>query len=144
MTDTVCDHDSLPIEGEEDLFVTPAELRCLREFLGLPPVWLADRLNVRERTLHRWEAAVIPIPDGVAVEVEALANDAGDIVDALVQQYEKSGGGELVTYRTDEDYRSVGDLGLIYPASWHRAIAARVAEQVSGITLVYFGDDLSG
>ncbi|WP_396902648.1 hypothetical protein [Mycolicibacterium sp.] len=142
MTNAVCDHDSLPFESEEELFVTPAELRCLREFLGLPPVWLADRLKVRERTLHRWEAAVAPIPDGVATEVENLANDAADIVEQLVQQYEASGGGELVTYRTDEDYRAVGELGLVYPASWHRAIAARVAEQVPDVTLVYFGENL--
>ncbi|QDF19334.1 helix-turn-helix DNA binding domain protein [Mycobacterium phage Cracklewink] len=126
-------------EEKEARAMTPAEFRITRDYLGLPPVWLAERLNVRERTLSRWEHGGAPIPPGVMEELAAIAELTARRVDSLVEELEA--GGELVTYRTDEDYRSSGIAdGRVFPASWHRAIAARVMDACPNVVVVYSAD----
>lgn len=133
----MCEDGSLP-ERDGELFVTPAELRCLREFLGLTPAWLADRLGIRERRLQRMEAGTESIPDGVAVELEDLANATAEYVEQLIEELDGQGAVEtLVTYRTDATFKAAEGLGLTYPASWHRAVAARVAERLDNVVLEY-------
>ena len=36
--------------------MTSAELKTLRESLGLPVQWLAERANVQRRSVEYWEA----------------------------------------------------------------------------------------
>lgn len=122
--------------------MTGAELRTVREFLGLSTNWLAQYLEVGERKIMRWEAAEVPIPDGVAAQVDDLYEEAATIVSRLVGKYRalvKANDGndvEILTYRTDEDYWAViGDAK--FPARWHRMLCARVAEQVPGLVVVY-------
>jgi DNA-binding transcriptional regulator YiaG len=46
--------------------MTPAELKTLRESLGLPVQWLAERANVQRRSVEYWEAGRSRVPDDVA------------------------------------------------------------------------------
>lgn len=46
--------------------MTPAELKTLRESLGLPVQWLAERANVQRRSVEYWEAGRSKVPDDVA------------------------------------------------------------------------------
>jgi len=127
--------------------MTGAELRTMREYLGLSSLWLARYLKVNERKVTRWEMGELPIPDGVAAEVDDLYDEANAKVDELVAKYrpivqEHSGQDvEIVTYRTDDEYwRETNQPGVgidRLPARWHRMICARVADQVPGLVVVY-------
>ena len=46
--------------------MTPAELKTLRESLGLTTAWVAEQSDVTERTVKYWEAGRSNIPDSVS------------------------------------------------------------------------------
>lgn len=117
--------------------MTAAAMKVAREYLGLTTAWIAGRMHVQERTVHRWEAGVSPIPEGVRIEMDYLQILADDEVDTLTQELLDQPDPALVTYRTDADYRRA-DPDSPWLASWHRAVAARVAREVSGLEIDYW------
>lgn len=107
--------------------MTPAELKCAREGLGLSTGWLADRWGVAVMTVKRWER-------DRAVPAEAAAD-----MDRMVREFERSvadgvarADGYIEVPRTDAD--SLGP----YPASYYRAVAREVARRTGG-TIAYRG-----
>jgi hypothetical protein len=123
----------------EDERMTPAELRVVREFLGLSPEWLGVHLGVSGRTVRHWEYGKYAIPDGVRLEIEKLEAQTGEYVGAVVDQLMDLPDPVIVTYRTDAEYRSA-DPGSPLPASWHRAVIARVAQEVSSLSIRFKED----
>jgi hypothetical protein len=124
--------DSIPADER----MTPAELRVVREYLGLPGEWLARVLGVQDRTWRRWEAGASPIPDGVRLRIEDMEGETAQLVHASVRHLMDIPDPCVVTYRTDADYRHAHPE-VTWPASWHRALIARVAEQVPGLSITY-------
>ena len=125
-----------------DKRMTAAEFRITREYLGLTTAWLADRLDVRERTVHRWEAGESPIPVRVGEDIEAIAAETAGLVGRLIDDCaDTPDRGALLTYRTDADYRAHYPESM-FPASWHRAVVARVRAQVPGLAVDYWAPDL--
>lgn len=114
--------------------MTGAEFRCLREFLGLNSAWMANHLDVSERTVLRWEFGRNDVRDFAILAIQTIANHAEELVSHLVDACEGSPP-VIRTYRTDEDFQA--DTGLPYPASWHRAAAIRAALQVDGSSIEY-------
>lgn len=117
--------------------MTAAELRVVREHLGLTKRWLAEHLGVRERTVDRWEEGSSPVPDGVRVEIERLEQVTAEHVGAAVAGCNDARDPALVTYRTDAEYRR-HHPEQTWPASWHRAVCARVAQEVPGLVIDYW------
>lgn len=117
--------------------MTAAELRVVREWLGLPAPWLAAHLQVAERAVSRWESGASVVPDGVRLEVERLERVTAEHVDTAVRAAEDARDPELLTYRTDADFRA-HHAGQLWPASWHRAVCARVAHEVPGLVITYW------
>lgn len=117
--------------------MSDAEFRCLREWLGLTTRWLADHLDVAERTVHRWEAGVSPIPAGVAAELLRLSEITYDALNGLVDQPLDLPDPGVITYRTDDDYHQ-HHPEQDWPASWHRALCARLADEVPGLRISYW------
>ncbi len=117
--------------------MTPAEFRVVREYLGLTGDWLATHLGVSSRTVRHWEQGKYPIPDGVRLVVEGLEQYTADAVELELGMLElQQGPPEVVTYRSDEEYRAAHpDMRM--PASWHRAVVARAAQEVPGLSIVY-------
>jgi hypothetical protein len=115
--------------------ITAAEFRCLYEYLGLPGSWVADHLNVTVDDVRRWGSGHSLVPDVVGVELKSIAKMTADLVDQLARQ--RQWGGGLTTYRTDEEFRIADPFGLNYPASWHRAVAARVADRAVDVRIEY-------
>lgn len=117
-----------------------AELRCTRECLGLTTRWLAQHLSVAERSVHRWEAETQRIPEGVADEVQrlsALTYEArSELTDKMFDLPEFC----VITYRSDGDYRA-HEPESDWPASWHRALCARLADEVTGLRISYWQVD---
>lgn len=130
-----------PPRMPEDERMTPAELRVVREFLGLSPEWLADHLKVSARTVRHWEAGKYVIPDGVRLTVEDLEARTGDFISNLVEKLMDLPDPVLITYRSDAEYRAADPEGP-FPASWHRAVVARIAQEVPGLSIAF--RDLEG
>lgn len=121
----------------EDERMTDAEFRVVREFLGLTGDWLADHLGVSGRTVRHWEQGKYPIPDGVRLEIERLESLTGEFVGACVEKFaDMPPASVVVTYRSDAEYRAAHPDGA-FPASWHRAAVARVAQEVPALSITY-------
>lgn len=127
--------------SNQESAMTGAELRSIRELLGLSPVWLSRHLKISEREYVLMERGRSPIPGGdedkpdVVAIVEGLADEASELVEKLVEQYEREPGGVLYTYETDSDYEYVQQrqkLALEHqkPVRWHHHICARVRDEV--------------
>ena len=116
------------------LLMSAAELRCLREWLGLTTRWLADHLGVAERSIHRWEGGVREVPEGVAAEVLRLSEITYGVLNGLIDQLLDVPEPGVYTYMSDADYRS-HHPEQDWPASWHRALCARLADEVPGLRI---------
>jgi DNA-binding transcriptional regulator YiaG len=124
--------------------MTGAEFRIIREQLGLTNAWLTDHLKVAERSIVRWgdgERDVPAFAEDAMYELERTAAKA--VQDGVASFVAKDAVLYLETYRTDAALQAAKP-GDPYPASWHRAIAGRIREQVPGLTIEYAdepGDD---
>lgn len=123
----------------DDERMTSAELRVVREFLGLTPEWLAAHLNVSARTVRHWEQGKYAIPDGVRLEIEDLERRTGEFVSGVIDALMDLPDPAVVTYRDDAEYHAVQPT-IEFPASWHRAVVARVAQEVPGLSVHFKGD----
>lgn len=117
--------------------MSAAEFRVVREWLGLTTRWLAEHLDVAERTVHRWESGQSPIPEGVERTMGYLEDQAADLVAVAVRACNDQRDPALLTYRTDEDYHA-HHPEQPWPATWHRAFVARVAHEVPGLAIDYW------
>lgn len=123
----------------DDERMTPAEFKVVREFLGLTGDWLATRLDVSGRTVRHWEQGKYGIPDGVRLEIEDLERRTGEYVAGLVEKLMDLPDPVVVTYRDDAEYQAAHP-DREFPASWHRAVVARIALEVPGLSIVFAED----
>lgn len=125
-----------PPDMPDDERMTDAEFRVVREFLGLTGDWLAGHLSVTPRTVRHWEQGKYPIPDGVRLVIEDLEARTGEFIGALVPQLMDLPDPGVITYRTDAEYHEAHPE-VPFPASWHRAVVARLALEVPGLSIAY-------
>jgi hypothetical protein len=123
-----------PLGIPENKRMTSAEFRVVRELLGVSGDWIAQRLGVSPRTVRHWEAGRYRIPDGVRVEVERMERETADAVAAGIAQLVGCPSPSVVTYRSDAEY-SAAHPEAGWPAGWHRAVVARIAQDVPGIVI---------
>lgn len=123
----------------EDERMTPAEFKVAREFLGLTGDWLAGHLDVSPRTVRHWEQGKYPVPDGVRLQIEELERITGEFVGGAAHQLMDLPDPGIVTYRDDAEYQA-DHPESVYPASWHRAVCARIAQEVTGLSIAYASD----
>lgn len=116
--------------------MSDAEFRCLRDWLGLTVAWLAGHLGVAERSVHRWEAGTQRVPEGVSAELLRLSEVSDGVLDRLVDALTDAPDPAVLTYRTDADYR-LDCPDVEWPASWHRAVCARLAAELPGLRIEY-------
>lgn len=114
-----------------------AELRVVREYLGLTGEWLATQLGVQDRTWRRWEAGTQPVPEFVREYVERVEAATADIVGQYVDALRDATDVGILTYRHEKDLWTERADMRPYPASWHRAVCARVAQEVPGLVIEY-------
>ncbi|WP_405673316.1 helix-turn-helix domain-containing protein [Streptomyces sp. NBC_01530] len=123
----------------DDERMTPAEFKVAREFLGLTGDWLAVHLGVSARTVRHWEQGKFTIPDGVRLAVEDLEARTGGFIDGIIEKLMDLPEPGVVTYRDDAEYKAAHP-GAEFPASWHRAVIARVAQEVPGLSIAFASD----
>jgi hypothetical protein len=124
----------------DDERMTDAEFRVVREYLGLTGEWLAVHLGVSARTVRHWEQGRYAIPDGVRLELEDLEGRTAEFVAGIVQALLDMPDPVVFVYRTDEQYHAYNP-DQPWPASWHRAVVARVAQEVPGLSIMYPPDE---
>jgi hypothetical protein len=116
--------------------MTDAEFKVVREFLGLSGDWLAAHLGVSGRTVRHWEQGKYPIPDGVRLAMEDLEARTGEFISGVIQKLMDLPDPGVITYRTDAEYHAAHPE-VPFPASWHRAVIARVAQEVPALAIAY-------
>ncbi|MFH9108487.1 helix-turn-helix domain-containing protein [Streptomyces albus] len=120
----------------EDERMTAAEFKVVREFLGLTGDWLAGHLGVSPRTVRHWEQGKYAIPDGVRLEIEKLERQTGEFVSGIVEKLMDLPEPGVITYRDDDEYHAAHPE-IPFPAAWHRAVVARVAQEVPALSITY-------
>ncbi|MEU4507119.1 DUF1870 family protein [Streptomyces sp. NPDC024089] len=125
-----------PPDMPADERMTDAEFRVVREHLGLTGEWLAGHLGVSARTVRHWEQGKYPIPDGVRLELESLEARTAEFISGIVPQLLDMPDPVVLTYRTDAEYHTAHPE-VPFPASWHRAVVARVAQEVPALAIAY-------
>ena len=107
-----------------------AEFKVLRESLGLSLAWLAQRWGLEsERGPKRWQERNEPIPEARAADMEQLAAIADGLVEWQLkteQLADAAGDRRLLVPRVDADSPDE------FPASFYRAVAARVSWELEG------------
>lgn len=106
----------------------PAEMKCLRESLGLSTAWLARRWDVAERSVQRWERDR-QLPVALEEDLERLAVERDQQVAAIVRE---SGNAPILVPRLDRE-------GDEWPAEWHRAVAL-IAQKRTGRRIEFLPD----
>lgn len=125
-----------PPDMPEDERMTDAEFKVTREFLGLTGDWLAAHLGVSPRTVRHWEQGRYPIPDGVRLALEDLEVQTGQFIGQIVEKLMDVPDVAILTYRTDAEYHAAHP-DIPFPASWHRAVVARIALEVPGLSIAF-------
>lgn len=110
--------------------MNPAELKTLRESLGLSSQWLAERAGAQLSTVLYWEEGDDPVPLEVAHMLEHLDDTqnlrAKNIVKAITARRTKPASIVLLRYRSDADlWMFESDLAPL-PTRCHAAMLARV------------------
>lgn len=110
--------------------MSAAEFKVLREQLGLPASWVATQVLVTERSVSRWESGEDPVNHRAATLLRDLQKLTDKQIDQKLRQIERRNPdvAELHTYRRDRDWERIAPTRFAYlPASWHRAMTARLA-----------------
>jgi hypothetical protein len=108
--------------------MTGAEFHCAREFLGLPPQWVAAKVGVHIKTVYQWEKADT-VPDRAQTFMRTMLSVAERYVGRMTVTWQ---GDEIPVPRGRDLSQSPSEP----PASFHRAIASRVAER-TGKRIIY-------
>lgn len=129
--------------------ISNAQFRSMRELLGISPNNLSKILSVNPRTIQSWEHGGTPIPPGVVAEVQNLATLARDKTTELVAEMKQRPAVQRLLILRSDEKRSVyrddietEELAAL-PPGWHRAVAARVADQVADVKIFYAGTNPS-
>ena len=121
--------------------MTAAELKTLRESLGLPLQWVAQQAGVRLRSAQYWEAGKNPVPDDVAGLLMSLDEQLWQLVADYLAQVDEIKAEEgrlpegivLIRYKTDEDLWEFHSGFKPIPASSHAMLLARTRRKLSEI-----------
>lgn len=116
--------------------IQPAELRTIREYLGLTSEALATILGVRHDTVRRWETGRYPIPIGVREEVEKVEATTAAHVGELVTSLNNMATPSAVVYGSDEELWEARPELRPLTARWWRHTVARAAHEVPGVEIV--------
>lgn len=86
--------------------------------------------------MRHWEQGKYPIPDGVRLAVEDLEQRTASFVGALVERLLDVPDPAVLVYRSDDEYHAAHPE-VEFPAAWHRAVVARIAQEVPGLRIAY-------
>lgn len=120
---------------------TGAELVAAREYLGVSAEWLSGRLGVTARTLRNWESGRVAVPKSAADSVREHLDCTGDAEDELISWFRPSNRlrPAFQVFRTDAELLAACPTSY-WPASWYRALYARVIRAGVATRIVHAGE----
>lgn len=102
-----------------------AEFQCAREYLGLPAVWVGEKMHVDRRTIYRWEQGKTKLPKQAGDMMNRwLVNTAQAVAMVTLKALEDV---DAPLLATPDEFEWMAVEG--FPASWQRMLCARVAER---------------
>jgi len=117
--------------------MTPAEFQLCREHYQLTVADLARYIGVSTKSVCNWEAGRHPVPASAELALRRIVRTSDLLCSALYEVFVRESSPVMVTYRSDADVR-MALPGTVYPASWHRAIAAQVKWQLPDLSVVFW------
>lgn len=114
--------------------MTGAELKTIRESLGLTARWCAENVGglAHIRSWQRWESDVVPVPTDVADEISAMdsamTTQAGNACRVALERADKHGPTDvvdLIRYASDAELWAAQPEMNGLPATFHAAMLAR-------------------
>jgi transcriptional regulator with XRE-family HTH domain len=114
-----------------------AQIRSIREYLGLSHAELGAVLEIDARSVRRWETGEQPIRDHNADGIRKIVDITAKFARRHVIYLRTHPQPTLITYRSDEDLWDAHPTFAPLPARWHRMLAARVAELVPNLVVTY-------
>jgi DNA-binding XRE family transcriptional regulator len=123
--------------------MTPAELKTLREGLGLTQQWLADQLSVQNRTIKYWESGFYPVKKDVEEMLLSINEKFNEIEKNAIEVIKNSNSKHITLLRYSND----GDLWHFMPefkplpATAHASVIFRLLNKAEildcNVTIVY-------
>lgn len=131
--------------------MTPAQLKTIREYLGLPVSWLAKQANVLERTVRYWESGRTKIPEDVSSSIAEILciieKESEELYNHLLVAYEKEDEIIIERFKEDKDLWSFDSImkDLKMPASSQSLIIMKVVQRLESegkkYKIIYHGED---
>ncbi|GAA4391770.1 helix-turn-helix domain-containing protein [Tsukamurella soli] len=124
--------------------LTAAEVRAIREGLGVTAEWLANHLGVQTRTVQRWESGQSAVKPFAVAAIRRLEAHAEEEVRRLTEAYLRDGSKHAVLFIEAGGVDSVQDAPMSGlramvedgPSGWQRMIAFRVRQQIPGLRII--------
>jgi len=121
-----------PTDTRETSPMTAAELKTLRESLGLTLDAMAEMSGVQQRTAKYWESGRFPVPADVQEVLQRLDDRFEHMtrmtLEAMRQQRTQPAEVVLIRYRSTDDLHHYRPEFKPLPASAHGALLGRVAQ----------------
>lgn len=115
--------------------LSPAELRVVREYLGLTLESLAGMLDVRPDTVRKWEYGRAPIPYRIREDLEKIEAYTATAVGEMVTALQDARDPAVLVPMTDEQLHDARPDMAHLPARWYRHVIARAVHEVPGVEL---------
>lgn len=113
------------------------EFKEIRDRLGLSASWLADQYKIPLEEVSRWESVNKAVPEQFVEALVKLDLTTHAVIDNEIDRLQRTPIGQrtVTVYNDDADYHLAHPEAAPLPASWHRAVYSRVADDVEGILL---------
>lgn len=117
--------------------MTAAELKTLRESLGLTLKWVADQAGVKLRTAQYWEQGENQVPADVAEMLKnvnnqlwAMVEQTSETIKEAIKEHGSPAQIDLVRYRTDADLWRFQPEFSPLPATCHGMLLSRIMREI--------------
>ncbi|MDD3757721.1 MAG: DUF1870 family protein [Advenella sp.] len=123
--------------------MTPAEMKTIRESLGLSAQWVANQAGVKLRTVQYWESGRNAVPDDVAQMLIGIDGQLWGIVAQAVDQIRQAADEagalpeqlDLIRYRKDEDLWHFQPEFSPLPATCHAMLLSRLIREIEPLKI---------
>jgi len=128
--------DKLTLKGK---VMTPAELKTLRESLGLSVRWCAQENGINQRSWRYWESGTFKIPQDAIEWITSLStladSTAKKAIESILEQKDRPEEVMLIQYKTDKEMWELKPEMRYFPASYHAAILAKTQSELKKLRI---------
>lgn len=109
--------------------ISDAELRCIREYIGMPVVVLAELTGYKVDDIASMEHGDLPVPRDLESKIEKIHAATDEYIDRLKEESEQRG--HILTVRFNGELSGMVPEYADFGSMWHRACALQVQMELS-------------